>query len=284
MFMNKELQEYNLKIAVQEEANKIVDLYIEVSFFYPILLQVIYFLIQNSAAASSLQWVQTSLVFKVILFCIFSCAMTYLKNKNTFIQMFESSESQHRNISVILSLSLILISLHLLFPVQSFTLSVSELLIGIAGAIAVGILFQGVLAYRLAKYGKIFALTVMTVFNGIFCSLYMPCFHVFLLGLLLGYIALEYSLGVSIFVHVLILIASAFIHTWIVDGSLLFTLSLIFLIAGIILFVLNLKKVKVYFHESACSVSVYRYFFTSIWIVISLFMALTYILLKLIVQ
>ena len=97
----------------------------------------------------------------------------------------------------------------------------------------------------------------------------MPCFHVFLLGLLLGYIALEYSLGVSIFVHVLILIASAFIHTWIVDGSLLFTLSLIFLIAGIILFVLNLKKVKVYFHESACSVSVYRYFFTSIWIVIS---------------
>ena len=279
--MNKELQEHNLKSAIQEEAKNIIRIYIEVLFYYPILLRLIYFLLQNSIASSSLQWVETSFVFKIIIFSILSCVIVYTKNKDIFGHMFQLADSQDRNIGVILSLSFILISLHLLFPVQSYALSVSDTLIVIAGAIANGILFQGVLAHHLAKYGKIFTLVVISVFNGIFYSLNMPCFHAFLFGLLLGYITLEYSLGVSILAHALIQVTIVFMPAWIVDHSVLSTLSIIFLITGIILFVLNLKKIKAYIHKYSCSSNNYRYFFASPWVIISLFMVLTIIILKL---
>lgn len=279
--MNKELQEYNKKNAIKEEAKKIMRLYIEVSFFYQILLQVVYFLIQNSVISSSLQWVETSLVFKIIVFCIFSCIIVYSRNKDVFVNMFEFSGSQHRNIGFILSMSFILISLNLLFPVQNYALSASNILMVIVGAIANGILFQGLLANHLSKYSKIFSLIIISLFNSIFYSLYMPCFHAFLLGLLLGYITLEYSLGFSILVHILIQIASTFLLAWIVDYSASSTLSLIFLIAGMILFILNLNKIKAYIHKYSCSLNIYCYFFASPWIIIPLFMALTFIILKL---
>ena len=70
------------------------------------------------------------------------------------------------------------------------------------GPIMEEILFRGVLLHRLEKYGKVFAIVVSAISFGVFHGNLTQGIFAIIIGLLLGYVALEYSLKWCIILHV----------------------------------------------------------------------------------
>lgn len=74
---------------------------------------------------------------------------------------------------------------------------------GILGPIAEEILFRGLVLRSLRPYGKKFAIVVSAILFGLFHGNLMQVPFAFVVGLVLGYVALEYSIGWAVVLHVM---------------------------------------------------------------------------------
>ena len=74
---------------------------------------------------------------------------------------------------------------------------------GILGPIAEEILFRGLVLRSLRPYGKKFAIVVSAILFGLFHGNLLQAPFAFVVGLVLGYVALEYSIGWAVVLHVM---------------------------------------------------------------------------------
>jgi len=131
------------------------------------------------------------------------------------------------------------------------------LYIGLLAPIAEEILFRGLLLRLLLPYGKRFAILATAFLFGIFHGNIVQSPFAFVIGLLLGYVALEYSIGWAMVLHMInnMLVAdsltrlSYLLPPW--AGELIFALLLGgSAIAGVIILVRKRKAIASYCREN----------------------------------
>ena len=160
------------------------------------------------------------------------------------------------------------------------------LYMGLLAPIAEEILFRGLLLRMLRPYGKRFAILSTAFLFGIFHGNIIQSPYAFLVGLVLGYVALEYSIGWSMVLHTInnLLVVDSLSRLsnlflpWV--GELVY--SLLFLgsgIAAIIILFLKRKDISVYRRENPMHPWCVRSFFASSGVIVfTVVMALSIVL------
>lgn len=71
------------------------------------------------------------------------------------------------------------------------------------GPLVEELVMRGGIAYRLQKYGKVFSIMFSAIVFGFFHMNFVQGIFAFLVGIILAYIAIEYSFGWAVFFHIL---------------------------------------------------------------------------------
>ena len=71
------------------------------------------------------------------------------------------------------------------------------------GPLVEELVMRGGIAYRLQKYGKVFSIIFSAIVFGFFHMNFVQGVFAFLVGIMLAYIAIEYSFGWAVFFHIL---------------------------------------------------------------------------------
>lgn len=136
----------------------------------------------------------------------------------------------------------------------------------VAAPITEELIFRGLFMKKLQPYGKTFAMVVSALLFALMHQNIVQLPVTFVMGILFGYIAMEYSLGASILLHFL---NNAFVEA---TGQLrniypyagvfdsLFTYACT--AAAIAIIVLNFKKIKEFVQREKAGEGVVRFFFT----------------------
>lgn len=144
------------------------------------------------------------------------------------------------------------------------------LYVGLFAPIAEEILFRGLLLRMLQPYGKRFAILTSAFLFGIFHGNIIQSPFAFVMGLILGYVALEYSMSWAMVLHMInnMLVAdsltrlSNFLPPW--AGELMFALLLWgSTIAGIVILVCKRKEIDAYRREDPMHPWCVRSFFSA---------------------
>lgn len=131
------------------------------------------------------------------------------------------------------------------------------LYIGLFAPIAEEILFRGLLLRMLLPYGKRFSVLATAFLFGMFHGNIVQSPFAFVIGLLLGYVAVEYSIGWAMVLHMInnMLIAdsltrlSELLPPW--AGELMFALILVgSAVAGVIILVRKRREISTYCREN----------------------------------
>lgn len=144
----------------------------------------------------------------------------------------------------------------------------------LVGPIAEEFVFRGAVLRSLEKYGKVFAITISSVLFGILHANIIQILYGTAVGLILGYIAIEYSIKWSILAHILNnLVANIFYFIGLdTNDTVVDLLSLIIFggtfFAGCIIIYRNLNSIKEFINTNGIDKKIYMYFFTSILVVI----------------
>ena len=145
----------------------------------------------------------------------------------------------------------------------------------ILGPITEEIVFRGALLRGLEKYGKLFAIVVSAVLFGAFHSNVIQGIFTTLAGLLLGYVAIEYSIKWAIVFHII----NNLVLGEILDSMLSYfslgmqsiinnTLLILAFLGGIGVLFKSWDSIKNYIRENKSDRKLYHYTFTSFWIVL----------------
>lgn len=152
----------------------------------------------------------------------------------------------------------------------------------ILGPIAEEIVFRGIVLRNLEKYGKVFAIIVSSALFGFLHSNLIQGVFAAVIGLILGYVTVEYSFKWAVILHII----NNFIFAELL-GYLkiqyfpnfhefnLIMLSIFFIIGAIVL-IKNRQYLRQYIATHRSERNVYQYTFSSLWIV--LFIALNIVL------
>ena len=145
----------------------------------------------------------------------------------------------------------------------------------ILGPITEEIVFRGALLRGLEKYGKLFAIIVSAVLFGAFHSNLIQGIFTTLAGLLLGYVAIEYSIKWAIVFHIINNLVLGDILGSILSYFSLGTQSIINYIllilaffGGIFVLFKSWGSIKKYIRENKSDRTLYQYTFTSFWVVL----------------
>ena len=160
------------------------------------------------------------------------------------------------------------------------------LYIGLFAPIAEEILFRGLLLRMLQPYGKRFAILATAFLFGIFHGNIVQSPFAFVMGLILGYVALEYSIGWAMVLHMInnMLVAdsltrlSNLLPPW--AGELMFTVILLgSAVAAVIILLRKRKEIAAYRREDPMHPWCVSSFFSSAGvIVLTVVMALNMLL------
>ncbi|MDV0444820.1 hypothetical protein MmiAt1_03630 [Methanimicrococcus sp. At1] len=154
------------------------------------------------------------------------------------------------------------------------------------GPIAEEIVFRGAILRFLEKYGKVYAIVVSAILFGVFHANFTQSIFAVLVGLVLGYVAIEYSLKWAVLLHVINnfvfsdLLGRLFEY---LDPSasdlMLYVIYGIFLVGGIAVLFFGRKQIKSDLSQNKTGKKVWRHTFTAFWTVVfiafNLIMALT---------
>ena len=128
---------------------------------------------------------------------------------------------------------------------------ITLLVAGIMAPIFEEIMFRGIIIDKLRKYGDTCAIVTSAILFGLFHGNLFQCFYAAALGLILGYLKVRTnSLRYSIILHMIINITGGILLPQILSTKNILTMYLVSAIvlsliaAGIALFVLNYKKIK----------------------------------------
>lgn len=158
--------------------------------------------------------------------------------------------------------------------------TVSMFLYGcIAAPIGEEIVYRGFVLRYLERFGKHFAIVVSSVLFGVMHCNFVQGVFAFFIGLVLGYVAVEYSIKWSIFLH--------FVNNCIFGDLLTYFLNIFpetavdvinfviivgFFIAGLVVVICQRKRIAVYFKENRASGKLYLHTFTAVWMIVFILM------------
>ncbi len=159
---------------------------------------------------------------------------------------------------------------------SSVSLTVSMFLYAaVLGPLTEEIVFRGAVLRFLEKYGKVFAIVVSAVLFGVFHSNLTQGVFAFAVGLVLGYVALEFSFKWAVFLHILNnFVFSELLGRFLelLDPSLsdviIYALYIIFFIGGVLSLYVERHRIRVYLSVNKSDKKVYIYAFTAFWMVV----------------
>lgn len=139
-------------------------------------------------------------------------------------------------------------------------------------------LFRGAILQSLKKYGKMFAITASAILFGVFHGNLAQGILATVCGMILGYVAMEYSLKWSILMHVLnnLVFGDLLLYltkglSAVVQDYIDFGIMGIFLICGLFMVIRNRARIKAYIQRNRTGRKCYRYLFTSAGILLFIF-------------
>lgn len=145
----------------------------------------------------------------------------------------------------------------------------------LVGPIVEEIIYRGFVMNSLQRYGKTFAIVVSAAIFGIMHGNLLQGIFAFMAGIVFGYAAMEYSIYLSMILHVINNCLFGDIFVWLtVDlsekGRDMLYMAVIggFFVAACVLAYRNRKKIVSYFSSNQGHKKYYRYAFTALWMVL----------------
>lgn len=143
------------------------------------------------------------------------------------------------------------------------------------GPIAEELVFRGIALRALEKYGKIFAIVVSSVMFGCFHSNLIQGLFATMVGIVLAYLTLEYSIKWAILVHIinnfvfsyLLGIATSGLSPF-MQNLIVYGIIILFFIGGVIILFWKRSLLRQYLTENRTAKQIYRYTLTSFWFLV----------------
>ena len=140
------------------------------------------------------------------------------------------------------------------------------------GPLVEELVMRGGIAYRLKKYGKVFSIIFSAIVFGFFHMNFVQGVFAFLVGIMLAYIAIEYSFGWAVFFHILNnfgfnLILGTFMTSVVGEAqaeTISLTIMSIAAAASVILLGMYRKQIIQYVQENRTAKGTYKVAFSSI--------------------
>ena len=140
------------------------------------------------------------------------------------------------------------------------------------GPLVEELVMRGGIAYRLQKYGKVFSIMFSAIVFGFFHMNFVQGVFAFLVGIMLAYIAIEYSFGWAVFFHILNnfgfnLILGTFMTSMVGESQaemISLTIMAIAAVASVILLGIYRKEIMQYLQENRTVKGMYKVAFSSI--------------------
>ena len=140
------------------------------------------------------------------------------------------------------------------------------------GPLVEELVMRGGIAYRLQKYGKVFSIIFSAIVFGFFHMNFVQGVFAFLVGIMLAYIAIEYSFGWAVFFHILNnfgfnLILGTFMTSMVGEAqaeTISLTIMSIAAAASVILLGMYRKQIVQYVQENRTAKGTFKVAFSSI--------------------
>ena len=140
------------------------------------------------------------------------------------------------------------------------------------GPLVEELVMRGGIAYRLQKYGKVFSIIFSAIVFGFFHMNFVQGVFAFLVGIMLAYIAIEYSFGWAVFFHILNnfgfnLILGTFMTSVVGEAQaevISLTIMSIAAAASVILLGMYRKQITQYVQENCTTKGTYKVAFSSV--------------------
>ena len=140
------------------------------------------------------------------------------------------------------------------------------------GPLVEELVMRGGIAYRLQKYGKVFSIIFSAIVFGFFHMNFVQGVFAFLVGIMLAYIAIEYSFGWAVFFHILNnfgfnLILGTFMTSMVGEAqaeTISLTIMSIAAAASVILLGMYRKQITQYVQENRTAKGTFKVAFSSI--------------------
>ena len=140
------------------------------------------------------------------------------------------------------------------------------------GPLVEELVMRGGIAYRLQKYGKVFSIIFSAIVFGFFHMNFVQGVFAFLVGIMLAYIAIEYSFGWAVFFHILNnfgfnLILGTFMTSMVGEAqaeTISLTIMSIAAVASVILLGMYRKQIIQYVQENRTVKGTYKVAFSSV--------------------
>lgn len=140
------------------------------------------------------------------------------------------------------------------------------------GPLVEELVMRGGIAYRLQKYGKVFSIIFSAIVFGFFHMNFVQGVFAFLVGIMLAYIAIEYSFGWAVFFHILNnfgfnLILGTFMTSMVGEAqveTISLTIMSIAAAASVILLGMYRKQIIQYVQENRTAKGTYKVAFSSV--------------------
>jgi membrane protease YdiL (CAAX protease family) len=153
------------------------------------------------------------------------------------------------------------------------------------GPITEEIVFRGAMLRSFQKFGKLFAIIMSSILFGVFHSNFIQGLFAAVVGLILGYVAMEYSFKWAVLIHIINNFVFSDVLGFLIKGlpeddqNLITTfINAIFFIVGMIVLIMNRKKLITYLRENKSPKHQYKYTFTALWVIlfiaVNIFLAL----------
>lgn len=150
---------------------------------------------------------------------------------------------------------------------------------GIFGPVIEEIIYRGFLMKSLQKYGKTFAILVSAAVFGLMHGNPLQSIFAFMVGLVFGYAAMEYSIYFSILLHVLNNLLFGDVLTKLIERLPVGGQNLVYIIvvgglaaAGCVVAFRHRKEIVSYFKRNNTHRKYYVYAFTAVWMLLFIFM------------
>lgn len=147
----------------------------------------------------------------------------------------------------------------------------------VLGPITEEIVFRGFVLRGLQKYGKPFAIIASAIIFGAFHGNLIQGIFAAFVGLVLGYVAMEYSIKWSIVLHIVNNFVFGDLLTYLMTGIsevsqniLLNIMDSVFFIGAIVILIYHRNKIKDYIVNNKSRKGIYAYAFTRFWMVLFL--------------
>ena len=140
------------------------------------------------------------------------------------------------------------------------------------GPLVEELVMRGGIAYRLQKYGKVFSIMFSAIVFGFFHMNFVQGIFAFLVGIILAYIAIEYSFGWAVFFHILNnfgfnLILGTFMTSMVGEAQaemISLTIMAIAAVASVVLLGMYRKEIMQYVQENRTAKGTYKVAFSSV--------------------